>query len=39
MSIEIATVENALITHTYHLEDWTNVISQIMARELTRQSQ
>lgn len=31
MSIDIVTVDNGLITHIYHLEDWTGVIGQITA--------
>lgn len=29
MSIDILTVEEGLITHIYHLEDWTGVIAQL----------
>lgn len=29
MSIDIVTVENGLISHVYHLEDWTGVITQL----------
>ncbi|MEO0703663.1 MAG: nuclear transport factor 2 family protein [Pseudomonadota bacterium] len=31
MSIDIVTVEDGLITHIYHLEDWTGVIGQLTA--------
>ncbi|MEL6167725.1 MAG: ester cyclase [Pseudomonadota bacterium] len=31
MSIDIVTVEDGRITLTYHLEDWTGVIAQLMA--------
>ena len=31
MSIDIVTVENGLITHIYHLEDWTGAIAQLTA--------
>lgn len=31
MSIDIVTVEAGLITHIYHLEDWTGAIAQLMA--------
>ena len=31
MSIDIVTVENGLITQSYHLEDWTGVIAQLTA--------
>lgn len=31
MSIDIVTVEGGLITHIYHLEDWTGVIAQLSA--------
>ena len=29
MSIDIVTVEDGLITHVYHLEDWTGAIAQL----------
>ncbi len=29
MSIDIVTVEDGLITHIYHLEDWTGAIAQL----------
>jgi len=29
MSIDIVTVEGGLITHVYHLEDWTGAIAQL----------
>jgi len=32
MSIDIVTVEDGLITHIYHLEDWTGVIAQLTAQ-------
>ncbi|MEQ8433259.1 MAG: ester cyclase [Oceanicaulis sp.] len=31
MSIDIVTVEDGLITHIYHLEDWTGVVAQLTA--------
>lgn len=31
MSIDIVTVADGLISHVYHLEDWTGVIAQISA--------
>lgn len=31
MSIDIVTVENGLVTHIYHLEDWTGTIAQLTA--------
>lgn len=31
MSIDIVTVEAGLITHIYHLEDWTGVIAELRA--------
>ncbi len=31
MSIDIVTVEDGLITHVYHLEDWTGAIVQLTA--------
>ena len=31
MSIDIVTVEAGLISHIYHLEDWTGVIAQLAA--------
>jgi predicted ester cyclase len=31
MSIDIVTVEDGLITHIYHLEDWTGAIAQLTA--------
>jgi predicted ester cyclase len=31
MSIDIVTVEDGLISHIYHLEDWTGVIAQLTA--------
>ena len=31
MSIDIVTVEDGLISHIYHLEDWTGVIAQLSA--------
>ncbi len=31
MSIDIVTVDGGLITHIYHLEDWTGVIAQLLA--------
>ncbi|MEM6610197.1 MAG: ester cyclase [Pseudomonadota bacterium] len=32
MSIDIVTVEDGLITHVYHLEDWTGAIAQLTAQ-------
>jgi ketosteroid isomerase-like protein len=32
MSIDIVTVEDGLITHIYHLEDWLGAIAQLTAR-------
>lgn len=32
MSIDIVTVEEGLITHVYHLEDWTGAIAQLSAQ-------
>jgi ketosteroid isomerase-like protein len=32
MSIDIVTVEDGLITHIYHLEDWTGAIAQLTAK-------
>lgn len=32
MSIDIVTVEDGLITHVYHLEDWTGAIAQLNAQ-------
>lgn len=32
MSIDIVTVEDGLITHIYHLEDWTGAIAQLTAQ-------
>ena len=32
MSIDIVTVEEGLITHIYHLEDWTGAIAQLSAQ-------
>lgn len=32
MSIDILTVEGGLITHIYHLEDWTGAIAQLTAQ-------
>ncbi|MEM9757416.1 MAG: ester cyclase [Pseudomonadota bacterium] len=29
MSIDIVTVEDGLITHIYHLEDWTGAVAQL----------
>lgn len=29
MSIDIVTVEDGLITHVYHLEDWTGAVAQL----------
>ncbi|MDJ0826322.1 MAG: ester cyclase [Rhodobacter sp.] len=29
MSIDIVTVQDGLITHTYHLEDWTGAVAQL----------
>ena len=29
MSIDIVTVEGGLVTHVYHLEDWTGAIAQL----------
>lgn len=31
MSIDIVTVEGGVITHTYHLEDWTGAVAQLTA--------
>ena len=31
MSIDIVTVEQGLITHIYHLEDWTGAVAQLTA--------
>lgn len=31
MSIDIVTVEDGLVTHIYHLEDWTGAIAQLTA--------
>jgi len=31
MSIDIVTVEGGVITHIYHLEDWTSAIAQLTA--------
>ena len=31
MSIDIVTVEGGLITHIYHLEDWTGAVAQLTA--------
>ena len=31
MSIDIVTVKDGLISHVYHLEDWTSVIAQLTA--------
>lgn len=31
MSIDIVTVDQGLISHIYHLEDWTGVIAQLSA--------
>ncbi len=31
MSIDILTVENGRIVHSYHLEDWTGAIAQLTA--------
>ena len=31
MSIDIVTVEDGLISHIYHLEDWTGAIAQLTA--------
>ena len=31
MSIDIVTVEDGLISHIYHLEDWTAAIAQLKA--------
>lgn len=31
MSIDIVTVEDGLITRTYHLEDWTGAVAQLSA--------
>ncbi|MEM9641179.1 MAG: ester cyclase [Pseudomonadota bacterium] len=31
MSIDIVTVDDGLITHIYHLEDWTGVAAQLAA--------
>ena len=31
MSIDIVTVEDGLISHIYHLEDWTGAIAQLSA--------
>ncbi|MEM7718029.1 MAG: ester cyclase [Pseudomonadota bacterium] len=31
MSIDIVTLEGGLITHNYHLEDWTGAIAQLTA--------
>ena len=31
MSIDIVTVQDGLITHVYHLEDWTGAIAQLTA--------
>jgi ketosteroid isomerase-like protein len=31
MSIDIVTVEDGLITHIYHLEDWTGAVAQLTA--------
>ncbi len=31
MSIDIVTVQEGLITHIYHLEDWTGAIAQLTA--------
>ena len=31
MSIDIVTVEEGLVSHVYHLEDWTGVIAQLTA--------
>ncbi|MEM1265930.1 MAG: ester cyclase [Pseudomonadota bacterium] len=31
MSIDIVTVEDGVITHIYHLEDWTGAIAQLTA--------
>lgn len=31
MSIDIVTVEDGLISHVYHLEDWTGAIAQLTA--------
>jgi hypothetical protein len=33
MSIDILTVKNGLITHIYHLEDWTGAIAQLTTEE------
>lgn len=32
MSIDIVTVEDGLITHIYHLEDWTGAVAQLRAQ-------
>lgn len=32
MSIDIVTVEDGLITHIYHLEDWTGAVAQLTAQ-------
>jgi len=32
MSIDIVTVEDGLITHVYHLEDWTGAVAQLTAK-------
>jgi len=32
MSIDIVTVEGGLISHIYHLEDWTGAIAQLTAQ-------
>ncbi|MEM0949744.1 MAG: ester cyclase [Pseudomonadota bacterium] len=31
MSIDIVTVEDGVITHIYHLEDWTSAVAQLTA--------
>jgi ketosteroid isomerase-like protein len=31
MSIDIVTVEDGMITHIYHLEDWTGAVAQLTA--------
>ncbi len=31
MSIDIVTLEDGLITHIYHLEDWTGAVAQLTA--------
>ncbi|MEM6744019.1 MAG: ester cyclase, partial [Pseudomonadota bacterium] len=31
MSIDILTLEGGLITHVYHLEDWTGAVAQLTA--------